>query len=113
MPDRTERRLDPQAILIAVIATIPPTAASVAAIVISLHTSEKVQEVKAVVAETAEKVEIVHKATNSLTDKLVASTRSDALQEGHTKGVRDQRGSEAKVQADKKKAAALPFWQRP
>ncbi len=27
-------------------------------------------------------IEAVHKATNSLTDRLVATTRSDALQEG-------------------------------
>jgi hypothetical protein len=37
------------------------------------------------------KVELVHKATNSMHDALVKTTRSDALQEGHAAGVAEQK----------------------
>lgn len=69
--------LDLTAVLIALIASLPPTVAAIVAVV-------KVQVV-------AEKVEVVHKATNSLTDRLVNATRADALQEGHTQGVADEK----------------------
>lgn len=83
MADELQRRgLDITAVVIALIVGLPPTIGSIASLVISLRTSDKVQVV-------AEKVEVVHKATNSLTDRLVNTTRSDALQEGHTQGLAD------------------------
>lgn len=110
MEGRPRRRFDLTAVLVAFIYTIPPTAASIAAIVISLYTKQEVKEVKAVAVETQEKVEVVHKATNSLTAQLVQTTRDNALQEGHTKGVKDQKGTEAKEK--KKNDLPLPFWRR-
>lgn len=71
------RGIDATAVLIAAIASLPPTVASIAAVLISLNTQAK--------------VEVVHKATNSLTERLVSVTKSDALQEGHTKGVADEK----------------------
>lgn len=60
---------------------------SLPATIIAWRTDSKVERV-------AEKVEVVHKATNSLTDRLVDVTRSDALQEGHSAGVKDQKAAE-------------------
>lgn len=40
---------------------------------------------------TVRKVEQVHKATNSMKDQLVAATKSDALKEGHSQGVSDEK----------------------
>ncbi len=70
-------------ILVALIASIPST-------IVALRTSAKVEAV-------ADKVEVVHKATNSLKDELVAVTRSDALQEGHTAGVKDEKSAQKKA----------------
>lgn len=79
MPDmkRKRREIDPTAVMIAAIVAIPPTIGSICAVLISLNTNAK--------------VEVVHKATNSLTEKLVSTTKSDALQEGHSKGVADEK----------------------
>lgn len=41
----------------------------------------------------AQKVEIVHKATNSMVDKLVNVTRSDALQEGKAVGKAEEKAN--------------------
>lgn len=41
-----------------------------------------------------DQIEVVHKATNSMKDDLVALTRSDATQKGHTQGVADQKAKE-------------------
>lgn len=68
-------------VLVALIAATPPTILSAGSLITSLKTQDK--------------VEVIHKATNSLTDRLVAVTRSDALQEGHADGVKDQK-AEAK-----------------
>lgn len=88
-PPREKRTVDFRTVLIALIAAIPPTVASVAAVIISLNTNAK--------------VEVVHKATNSLTEKLVSVTRTDALQEGHADGVKDEKAREqARKQQEKK-----------
>lgn len=80
-------RLDRTAVIIALIATVPPTITAAGAVVVALRTAWKVDLV-------AEKVEVVHKATNSLTAQLVETTRSDAKQEGHTAGVAEQKAAE-------------------
>lgn len=43
------------------------------------------------------KVEQIHRATNSMKDALVATTRSDALQEGHTAGVAEEKATAKKL----------------
>jgi hypothetical protein len=60
-------------VLVAVLATIPPTLLGAAALVVALKTTKKVEQ--------------VHKATNSLTDRLVASTRVEA----HAAGVKEEK----------------------
>lgn len=60
-------------VLIAVVSSMPPTLAAVAALVVGL--------------KNARKVEQVHRATNSLTDRLVALTRLEA----HAAGVKQGR----------------------
>lgn len=65
------------AVVIAVITGLPPTIAAVASLVVSIRNGKKVDE--------------IHKTTNSMSDKLLAVTRSDALQEGHTAGVADEK----------------------
>lgn len=75
-------------IVIAALAALPPTIASTGALIVSLRAAEKVDNV-------AEKVEVVHKATNSMKDAIIAVTRSDALQEGYTKGKTDQKAADA------------------
>lgn len=79
--------LDRTAVLIAVIASVPPTLTAAGALVVALKTQDKV-------AVVADKVEVVHRATNSMKDALVKVTRSDALQEGHAQGVTDQKAAE-------------------
>jgi len=74
-------------VIVALIATVPPTITAAGALIVSLSTQAKVVDVQ-------KTVEVVHKATNSLTDRLVAVTRSDALQEGHTEGVEAQRAKQ-------------------
>lgn len=77
-------------VIVALITATPPTIASVAALVVSIRTSEKVEVV-------SERVEIVHKATNSLTDRLVSVTRSDALQEGAANEKADEKDRREKA----------------
>lgn len=47
-----------------------------------------------VATRTRDKVETVHKEMNSMKDALVAVTRSDALQEGYTAGVAEQKAAD-------------------
>lgn len=68
-------KIDWTLVLVALVAATPPTIAA-------LRVDAKVEKVAA-------QVEVVRHATNSLTDRLVITTRSDALQEGHTAGVKD------------------------
>lgn len=65
-------------VLIALIAAVPPTLASVAALIVSIVTMRKTEK--------------VHIATNSMKDALVAA----ALKEGHAAGVKDEKNAEAK-----------------
>ena len=60
-------------VLLAIIASVPPTLASIAALVVSLRNGRKVEE--------------VHKATNSMKDALVAAAKL----EGHAQGVADEK----------------------
>ena len=60
-------------IILALIAGIPPTLASLSALIISLRNGKKVDE--------------VHKATNSMKDALVKA----ALIEGHAAGVAEEK----------------------
>lgn len=76
------------AVLIALIAGVPPTLTAAGALVVSMHTQEKVEE--------------VHKATNSMKDALVASTRSEALMEGHAEGVKDEKERRLPNRIDRK-----------
>ncbi len=62
-------------VLIAILAALPATIASVGALIVTIRTSGK--------------VEAVHIATNSMKDALVAA----ALIEGHGKGVADERAA--------------------
>ena len=76
--------IDMTVIIVAVIAAFPPTIASVAAVLISLNTQAKVEQ--------------VHLATNSMKDALVAATRKESLQEGREQGAVEEkaRAKEAK-----------------
>lgn len=87
----TKRKLDDKpstftAVLIAFIAVLPMTIASVATLFTAMNTSKKVEE--------------VHKATNSMKDALVAA----ALVAGHAQGVLDEKA--AKKAKDAETAAA-------
>lgn len=77
-------QLDRTAIIIALIVGAPATISSLGALVVILRTSDKVLVVE-------KKIEEVRHSTNSMKDALVAVTRSDALQEGHTAGVQDEK----------------------
>src|ERR1035437_9938456 len=89
-------------IIAATIVSLPPTITASVSLVVALRTSDKVEVVVG-------KVEEVKKATDGLTSKLVATTKSDALQKGHAQGVAAQKSVEKKAKADN---AALPFWKR-
>lgn len=71
-------------VAVAIIVAVAPTVTSIGSCMVAVNTSAKVDSVE-------QKVEVVHKATNSLTDRLVTVTRSDALQEGHAEGVADEK----------------------
>lgn len=89
-------------VLVAALVAVPPTIASMASIFVALQTSVKVERTADKVSETATKVgrvedrvEEVHRATNSLTDRLVESTKINALTvgqiKGHAQGVADEK----------------------
>ncbi len=63
-------------VIVSLIASIPPTLAAVAALIVSMRNGRKVEE--------------VHKATNSMKDALVAA----ALIQGHAEGVKEERERE-------------------
>ena len=67
-------------VLVALIGSVPPTVVALVGLVVSVLNNRK--------------IEVVHKATNSMSDKLVAATRASALQEGHTQGVADEKAKE-------------------
>lgn len=56
-------------------ATLPATLAALAALIVAIVNALKTNRI-------AEQVEVVHKATNSLTEKLVASTDKEAFARG-------------------------------
>jgi hypothetical protein len=60
-------------VMIAMFSSLPPTIAAIAALIVSVKNHRKIQEVLI--------------AADGLTLRLVASTRADALQEGHAIGV--------------------------
>lgn len=64
-------------VLIAFMASVPPTLLALATLVVSIKSSRK--------------VEAVHKATNSLTDRLVASTALEAHAAGVKQGTEDEK----------------------
>jgi len=57
---------------IAAIAALPPTVLALASLIVGIRNSRKVEE--------------VHRATNSLTDRLVASTKLEA----HAAGIKEE-----------------------
>lgn len=67
------------AVLVALIAAVPPTVVSVVAVVVAMINTRK--------------IEIIHKATNSMKDELVKVTQSDSFQKGHAAGVADEKAS--------------------
>lgn len=67
------------AVLVAIIAAVPPTVVSLVAVVVALIGNRK--------------IEVVHKATNSMKDQLVAVTKSDSFQKGHAAGVADEKAA--------------------
>jgi len=66
-----------EALVVAIVTSVPPTLAAVVTLVVGLRSSRKI----------ARRVEEVHRATNSLTDRLVASTRLEA----HAAGIKEER----------------------
>lgn len=72
-------------VVLALIAILPATIASVAALIVAFSTNAKVEE--------------VHKATNSMKDALVAA----ALLAGHTQGVADEKAAVERSKSDAKK----------
>lgn len=75
--------IDINMVLVAVISATPPTVVALANLVASLRNGRKVDQIKA--------------ATDGMKDELVKVTRSDALQEGHTAGVKEQKAVEKGV----------------
>lgn len=67
-------------VILALIAAVSSMIASITAAVVAILTNRK--------------VEMVHKATNSMKDELVAVTRSDALQTGRTEGIAEQKAEQ-------------------
>jgi glyceraldehyde-3-phosphate dehydrogenase/erythrose-4-phosphate dehydrogenase len=59
---------------------VPLLAVQFVNLIVSLHNGRKVDDIKA--------------ATDGMKDALVKVTRSDALQEGHTAGVADQKADQ-------------------
>lgn len=70
-------------VLVALIGGTAPTLVALAGLVVSLRNNKK--------------IEAVHLATNSMKDALVTTTRSDALQEGRTAGVAQEKADAALV----------------
>lgn len=68
-------------VIVALVAAIPPTMLALATLITSLRIGRKVEE--------------VHHATNGMKDALMKVTRSDALQEGHSAGVADEKAAAA------------------
>lgn len=66
-------------VLVAIIASVPPTIVALVGLVVTILNSRK--------------IEVVHKATNSMADKLVAAAKSDSFQKGHTAGVADEKSN--------------------
>lgn len=64
-------------VLVALIAGIPPALIALATLVVSLRNSQKVEE--------------VHKATNSMKDALVIATEKEALARGIKQGAEDEK----------------------
>lgn len=56
-------------------AAIPPTVASLAALIIALVNRGKIEQ--------------IHKATNSMKDQLVEATRAEAMQVGREAGIKE------------------------
>lgn len=85
------------AVKIAALTSVAPTLTGIAAIIVAIYSVHKVENVRAEivpkVAEVQANVLKIEKATNSMKDALVAVTRSDALQEGHAEGVKDQKAA--------------------
>lgn len=71
-------------VLIALITGIPPTIASIAALIVSVKTL-------AVSARNSRKLDDVHTATNGMKDALVEATRSEATAVGKAEGVEGER----------------------
>ena len=102
MSDDEPRTSRLTALIVAGIAAVPPTLTGIAALVVSLRTSDKVVEV-------AGQVKDVQRKTDGLTEKLVESTRSDATQKGRAQGVAAQK----KVAKDEKTVKdAQPWWKK-
>lgn len=80
--------VDLNTVLVAGIAALAPTLLALATLVQSLRNGRKVDE-------TAKRLEEVHLATNGMKAELVKVTRSDALQEGHSAGVKDEKAAAA------------------
>lgn len=91
-----KRQLDLTAVFIALIAGV---CSAIPATIIAWNTKsavmEKAEAINVKVDQVAEKVEVIHKATNSLTEQLVESTASDSLQKGRTQGAADEKSRAA------------------
>jgi hypothetical protein len=82
-------------VLIAFAASLAPTLLATATLVVAMRGVRKVEQVARVTEE-------VHKATNSLTDRLVETTRTDA----HARGVLDEKERAESQQPDQKQEPA-------
>lgn len=69
--------IDWTSIINSFIAALPATLGAIGALILSIRNGRKIEE--------------VHKATNGMSERLTAVTRSDALQEGHSAGVADEK----------------------
>lgn len=65
------------AVLIALVSSIPVTVTSIAALIIAIKNTHKVEE--------------IHKATNSMKDALVLSTEKEALARGIKQGTTEEK----------------------
>lgn len=111
--------IDWTVVLTQFITTLPLTIPAVVALIVALRQNKKVDDLTTGAKANADKVDAIQAdtrkveiSTNSMKDALVAATRKLALMEGHSVGVREEKGramaKAAAVQEGKDAAIPLP-----
>lgn len=93
-------------VIVAFIGAVPSTIASVASWRAAEKASADVKGVQTTVATVANQVEVVHKATNSMKDALVAGASREGVAKGKAQGIVQGKAQEKQRQSE------LPLFQR-